>query len=228
MVKKTLCILLIMALVFLPAGCWNYRGINEITIITGIGIDKEDMAAGKYQLTYEIVDLTRDIKQTGTRSKIVEAQGKTLFEAARNAKKRLVNKLYFGNTQVIVVSKRIAAEEGVFFITDWFIRDAECRESVSVVISQQETARDTLLVEGIDDMLVAFEIKKIIDRDQLVTGSTRDASLFSIFNTMRSEGTSMTIPAFHTVINDGKPTAEVNGLAVFKGDKLLGFLTPEE
>jgi spore germination protein KC len=225
-IKKTGCLLLGILLVLPLGGCWNYRGINDTTIITGIAIDRDE--TGNYRLTYEMVDLTRDIKENGVRPKIVEAEGKTLFDATRNAKKRLVNRLYFSNTQAIVVNKEIAAEEGIFSLIDWFLRDAEFRETVSVVVSQQETARDILLAEGIDEMLVAYEIKKILDKDQVITGSTRDAQLYTVFNELRGEGISFTLPAIHNVMNNRKLTVEANGVAVFKEDKMVGFLTPTE
>jgi spore germination protein KC len=226
MVKTMGCGLLAILLICPIGGCWSYRGINETTIVSGVAIDK-DAATGNYQITYEIVDLTRDIKETGVQPKIVEAEGKTLFDAARNAKKRLVNKLYFGNTQIIVVDQNIAGE-GISSIVDWFLRDAECRETLNLVVSQQETAKDILTLKGIDEMLVAYEVRKIIEEDQNVTASTKSAELYSIFNTLHDEGISLTVPAFRSVMNHEDLTAEVNGVGVFKGDRLIGYLTPTE
>lgn len=226
MVKKAIYWLLAILLVCSAGGCWGYRGINDTTIISGVAIDK-DSVTGDYMITYEIVDLTRDIKQTGVQPKIVEAEGKTLFDAARNAKKRLVNKLYFGNTQIIVVNPNIA-KEGIFPIVDWFLRDAEGRETINIVVSQQETAKDILTLKGIDEMLIAYELRKIIDEDPNVTASTKSAELYKVFNTLHDEGISLTVPAFRSVVNHEDLTAEVNGVGVFKGDRLIGYLTPTE
>ncbi len=226
MIKKIICSILSVSLVFPLGGCWNYRGINEETLISGIAIDKDKLTGG-YRLTYEIVDLTKDIREHGVQSKIVEAEGKTLLDVARNAKKRLMNKLFFGNTQVIVVSREIA-EDGLFPIVDWFLRDGECRETVKVVVSQEATAKEILLSKGIDNMLVAYEINAIIDKDQSMTGSTRKIEMYTIFNTLEGEGASFVLPAVRNVINDGQPTVEANGIALFKQDKLLGFLPPSE
>lgn len=225
-IKKACCFSLAVLCAFTLGGCWNYRGINETTIISGIGIDKDE-TSGHYRITYEIIDLTRDIKQTGVLSKIVEAEGKTLFEAARNAKKRLINRLYFGNTQIIVVSQSIA-REGLTPIIDWFLRDGECRETITVAVSMQQTAEEMFGAKGIDERVVAHEMKRIVDKDQRITGSTRNVELYKIFNTLHGESVSLCIPAFHIVKNNGTPTAEVNGVAVFKKDKLIGFLTPLE
>lgn len=224
--KKSVCIFLAVFLACMLSGCWNYRGIDETTIIVGIAIDK-NKDTGNFQLSYEIVDLTQDIKQTGTRSKIVDVEGKTLFEAARNAKKRLANKLFFGNTQVIIIDQKIA-EDGMAYIIDWFIRDSECRETISITISQEETARELLTAKGIDELLVAYEMKKIIEQDTKVTGYTKGVEVYNFFNMLHEEGLCPVAPAFHIIKNDEERVTEVNGVSVFKGDKLVGFLDPIE
>lgn len=225
-IKKTGCFLLYLWMICLLGGCWSYHGINDLTIVSGIAIDKDE-ATGNYQITYEIADLTRDIKETGIQPKIVEAEGKTLFDAARNAKKRLVSKLYFGNAQVIIVNQAIA-REGISFIVDWFLRDTECRETITLVVSQQQTAKEILTLKGIDEMLVAYEVNKIIEEDKKITASTKNVALYNIFNTLEAEGISLTVPAFHSTQNHEDRTPEVNGVAVFKEDRLIGFLTPME
>jgi len=225
-IKRAACCLLALLFAFPLGGCWSYRGINQTTIISGVAIDK-DALTGTYRITYEIVDLTRDIKETGVKPKIVEAEGKTLFDATRNAKKRLVNKLYFGNAQIIVVDQNIA-REGLSPVIDWFLRDAECRENINLVVSQEETAKDILTLKGIDEMLVSYEVRKIIDEDKNVTASTKSAEIYTIFNTLHAEGLSLTVPAFHGVQNYEDRTAEANGVGIFKGDRLIGFLTPAE
>ncbi|MDP4118830.1 MAG: Ger(x)C family spore germination protein [Bacillota bacterium] len=225
-IKKISCLLLCLMMIFPLGGCWSYQGINELAIVTGVAIDK-DASTGNYKLTYEIVDLTKNIKQTGIQPKIVEAQGKTLLDANKNAKKRMVNKLYFGNTQVVIVSKDVA-KEGISSIVDWFIRDIECRETLHLVVSQQNTAKELLKSKGIDDTLVASEINKIIRGDGDVTASTRNIELYDVFNTLKADGISVTLPAFHKVKNNKEPAVEVNGVGVFKKDRLIGFLTPRE
>lgn len=225
--RKTGLICVGILLAIFCSGCWSYRGINETTIISGIAIDK-DGASDEYHITYEVVDLTEDIKQIGVRSKIVESEGKTIFDAVRNAKKRLVSRLFFGNTQIVVVSQQVA-EEGLFQVIDWFLRDAESRETVHIVVSQQETAKEMFRTVGIDNMIIAYEMNEILETDGELSASTLGTRLYNVFNALKREGTSsFVLPAFRAVPNNKELTAEVNGVAFFKGDKMLGFLTPDE
>ncbi|HHU05785.1 MAG TPA: Ger(x)C family spore germination protein [Clostridiales bacterium] len=227
MTKKIASSLLILLLLIPLSGCWDYRGLDELTIVTGVAIDKkpeEDI----YQLTYEIVDLIEPIKEKGPNRKLIESEGKTIFEAVRNAKRRVSNKLYFGHSELIIICEEIARNEDLNVVLDFFIRDSECRETINVVVSQEKTARDIIASEGIGHTVISNEILEILEDDKKITSSILSVELYRLFNIMGAEGKELALPAFHIVQNDGKPTAETNGTAVFKDNKLVGFLSPEE
>lgn len=227
MTKKIASSLLILLLLIPLSGCWDYRGLDELTIVTGVAIDKkpeEDI----YQLTYEIVDLIEPIKEKGPNRKLIESEGKTIFEAVRNAKRRVSNKLYFGHSELIIICEEIARNEDLNVVLDFFTRDSECRETINVVVSQEKTARDIIASEGIGHTVVTNEILEILEDDKKITSSILSVELYRLFNIMGAEGKELALPAFHIVQNDGKPTAETNGTAVFKDNKLVGFLSPEE
>lgn len=227
MTKKIASSLLILLLLIPLSGCWDYRGLDELTIVTGVAIDKkpeEDI----YQLTYEIVDLIESIKEKGPNRKLIESEGKTIFEAVRNAKRRVSNKLYFGHSELIIICEEIARNEDLNVVLDFFTRDSECRETINVVVSQEKTARDIIASEGIGHTVITNEILEILEDDKKITSSILSVELYRLFNIMGAEGKELALPAFHIVQNDGKPTAETNGTAVFKDNKLVGFLSPEE
>ncbi|MBW7573838.1 Ger(x)C family spore germination protein [Caproiciproducens faecalis] len=225
--KKIVCLLLSLILLLSQTGCWSYRGLNEITIIAGIGIDL-DPKTKDYLVSCEIIDLTSTGKESGTKAKLVESRGKTVMDAVRNAKKRLLNKLYWGNNEVLIFGNELAKSGDIGNVINWFLTDAECRETVCLVVSQEKTAKDLLSIYGLDNSVVAFEIKKIIADDENVVGTMENVQLFQAFSILNSPGRSLALPAFRDVKNDEDIVAESNGEAVFKGDKLVGYLPPEE
>lgn len=227
MIKKRACFLFILLLSFMLTGCWNYRGLDEMTIVAGVAIDKNP-ENGNFLLTFEFVDISGSIKDSGPKSKLIESEGVTIFDACRNAKKRVQNKLYFGHTQLLVISQDIARNENMCEILDFFLRDGECRETMSVAISQEPTASDILAVNGLDQAIISIKAEKLMERDNAVTASTMDVELYAAYEMLRAEGRELALSALHKVVNDGEPACEVNGLAVFKGQRLAGFLSPEE
>ncbi len=216
-----------MILSLLLTGCWDYRGLNKVTVVTGIGVDQEN-AGGEYQLSFETVDLSMPVKESGPQTKIIETKGTTIFDAVRNAEKRVANALYFSEAQVLVIGDETVRNNDIDDLLGWFFRDAECRETMAVVISQGAKAFDIISTEGIDQAIVSSEIRKIVETDPKVTASTAYHEMYQIYDILQEKGVDLVLPAIRIVQNDGVRVSELNGIAVFKGKKLAGFLTPDE
>lgn len=225
--KRVIAALLSIFLLLPLSACWSYQGLNEMTIVSGAAIDF-DIETGLYHVSCEIVDVTGSNKESGTKAKLVEADGKTVFDAVRNAKKKLISKLYWGNTQVLIFGKGLTEKEVLSSAITWFASDAQCRETVDVIVSKEKTARDLLTIYGLDNSVVSYEIRKIIDEDTKVTSSLRPVQLYRVYSVLRSPGLELSLPAFENVKNDDETVVEASGQAVFKDDKLSGFLTAEQ
>lgn len=227
-IKRLISIVLIIGICIPLSGCWNYRGLNTISVFSGIAIDRNEKN-NSYQLTIEFIDFSEVDKKEQNKSQLVEVEGKTIFEAIRNAKKKLSKKLYMGDVKLIIISNQIARDEGVKDILDFFIRDAEIRETIVPVISQEETAKEILLSGGIDNKIISEELVKIIKNDWQKTASTKNINLCASFNVLHGdEKIPLVLPAVHCAVNKNKKVVELNGTAIFKEDKLRGYLSPEE
>lgn len=227
MISKILKSLILILMLFLLSGCWDYVGLNGLTIVTGVAVDKDEKT-NKYKLSYEIINLSDSSKNKTAVTKIIESTGDTIFDAIRNAKKRVMNKLYFANMQIVVVSKEIAEKDGLGSIIDWFIRDVEVRETINFAVSEEKTAKEILDISCVDSPITSYQIKKIIRGDNSTTSSTMDVVLYKIYNIFKSDSASLALPVFHIIKNAGKETIETNGIATFKKDKLIGWLNAAE
>jgi len=222
--KRIILLSITLLSVLLQCGCWNYRGLNELAIASGIAIDKGN-TAGTYTLTAEIVDLTTT--DEGTKQKILTSEGKTIFECARNIKRKSVGKLYFSNTQLVVVSEELASTKGIYPLMDFFLRDIEAREQMNVVIFKGGMAKNAF-ENTTEQRIISYDISKIIQQDNKVSISTVNMPMYKANSVFSNAGSQLVLPAVKFSENDSKPTLEVNGVAVFKRDKIVGYLTPEE
>ncbi len=227
MIKKCVCLILALLFALPAAGCWSYRGLDEMTIVSGIALDK-DKETGNYLLSFEFVDLSGSVKENGPESKIIESEGKTIFEAVRNAKKKLRNKLYFGHAQMLIINQDIAKEEDIGSIMDWFMRDGEVRETINMAISREQTAQDIFNAVGIDQKILSIKLRQILETDNKITASTLSMELYNAFETINTPGKDLALAALRTVQNNGVTICEADGIAVFKDRRLVGYLTPEE
>ena len=79
--KKVLYLLAIIFQLASMAGCWNYREINDLSIVAGVAIDIAEN--DQYELTVELVKTKSSGKQTEIISEVVSKKGKTIFDAIR-------------------------------------------------------------------------------------------------------------------------------------------------
>jgi len=224
--KKFLLIPIILSSLLL-CGCWSYRGLDEIEIVSGMAIDK-GTGENKYKITLEIFDVSSSSKDEGSKQKILQAEGKSIFDAVRNAKRKLLRRPYFSHMDVVFINKEIAAEEGLYSIVDFFLRDGEMREAIYFVISKEESAETLFQGEPADSPILSVQISHSIRDDNKSTSSTYDSNLIDVYNSLMSPGLEVTLPVVHLTQNEDHKVAELDGISVFKKDKLQGFLSPQE
>lgn len=220
---------LLLCLILLPGlcGCWNYRGLDQLDIVVGIAIDLDE-ESGDYAISYEAADLAGADKKGSVQGKIVTSQGKTLFDTARNAKRNEADKLFFGSSNVLVLSQKVIKEKGVLPVIEWFLRDGECRETLCVAISQEETA--AVILQRPEKMkgIMSVILHDIIREDNAVSASALHIQLYEVFNSLSSPRRCAVLPVLRRVENGGETVSGINGVAVVKEDGVVGFLTPEQ
>lgn len=225
--RKTIFLILLILGNSIPlSGCWNYREINKLAVVSGAAIDKS--SDGKqYLMTAEIIDLRGGAKETKIQSKRIEMEGKTLFDAARNIIKVSGKKLYWGHADVFVISEDVA-REGILPVIDYIMRSTERRLTINILVSKEKTAKELLAQQSITTEIRAFEMDEMINSEKRSLSKVPAVDVRDFVNDLTGEGVSATLPTVGITNSDGVPTSELAGTAVFDRDKLVGFLNEEE
>lgn len=209
------------------SGCWNYWGLDEMSIVTGMAIDKDE-ETGPYLLTLEIADTRKASKDNELKAQHIEAEGDTIFNAIRNAKRRLNNKLYGGHMKLVIISQELAEREGVLPLLENLLRDGETRETLSVAIAQTKSAKEILLSKTIESAIISYDVNQSIEEDSDTTAATRYVPLYKAYSAIKSPGNTLVLPALHQAKNSNEQVIETNGIALFRSDRLIGWLSPEK
>ncbi len=219
--KKLMIILLICSLQ-LVSGCWNYREVNDVNIVTGLAIDY-DSKAKQYILSSEIIDFSVE----GGHGEVISIRGKTLFDAIRNMISKSGKKLYFGHAKVFIISEEVA-EKGLVPIMDLIYRDAELRSDMWLLVSDETAASDLLNVAITElETVNSFHLEKNM-KSQKYLSKTYTILQWRLVQDIYAEGISPAIPLVRLSKRDGKLGTEVKGTAVFRGDKMVGVLDENE
>jgi spore germination protein KC len=215
-------------------GCWGVRELNALSIVLGIGIDMQSSEPDKVFMTSQIVKpeaLKKASSGQGEQNQNAKAywnlksSGSTIFDAIRENTHETNSKLYDAHNEIIIFGKD-AAESGVQKYLDFFQRAQETRPTTEIVVSET-SASEVLDVSPELDILPAVNIQKLV-KAQIYNAQSREVTLQEFTNDLLSKSKAPVAPLVHKVAKDGTDTLIVKGLAVFKGDKMVGELDENE
>ncbi len=221
----------------LLTGCWDRKELNQLGIAMAIGLDKGD--DGKVQLTSQIVRPAAIEKQGGGKEppyELVISSGKSIFEAIRNTVKEFDRRSFFSHTKVIVVGEDYA-REGLGDTIDFVTRSHELRKTTWLIVASDCKASEVLGVKHGLEKIQANYMEGIL-RSQKVDSNSTVTKVIDFIKAMPGEG-SNPITGVFSLINVKSVPAEgtepeerkglkLSGSALFKKDKLIGFLGNNE
>ena len=222
-IRITLLLLIILINAIFVTGCWNYREVEKLAIGAGVAVDKG--TNGQYKVTAEIVKISRG-KDTKTTSETITMEGKTMFDAVRNGISLSGKRFYWSHTKVIILSKEIASE-GVIKVIDWYNRDSETRADVHILISQGDSAEEIFSGQAVTEDIKSFVLDEML-KNQVSLSKAPIIDILQFDNDLEAKGISAIAPAVSLKQIDGKMLPHIMGTAIFKKDKLVGFLNGEE
>ena len=130
---------------FILAGCAGKIELNEMLIVSAIGIDLEgDQTIVHLQVVNAGVTGSAQSEGMGGPVYTYSIQGKTLFDAINNANNILPREVIFSHITCFVMSEEYAREQGVAPLFDFMERNNEIRDNVLMFVAKDSTAKDIL------------------------------------------------------------------------------------
>lgn len=133
-------------LLFIMTGCWNYRELNQLALITTMAIDLTD--DGNYKVSVLIANGKNN--QTNTRegqsqTVVYSGKGKTISRAFREINLQIPKIPYIGHLGVVVVSEEVA-KEGMRGVLDYLLRNPESVKRFYLIMAKDNSAEDVIKV----------------------------------------------------------------------------------
>ncbi|MCZ8532541.1 Ger(x)C family spore germination protein [Psychrobacillus psychrodurans] len=230
----------ILFICLLLAGCWDKRELNELAIATAISIDKRD---DKFHVAAQVVIPTELSMKGGTGSSPVtlyEASGESINEAIRKLTKVTPRYIYLGHLRVVVISEDLA-KEGIGATVDFLSRGWELRSDFYLIVSKESDAKEILNVQTALEKIPANELFNILHTSEAHYASTVAVTFFKMKTNLERDGKQGVLTGVQILgdpsIGSSKgnvetivPEAKIQfeELAIFKGDKLVGWLNEKE
>lgn len=235
-VKFIICI----SFILLLSGCWNYNELNNLAIITGVAIDKDENG---YIMTYMISNSSQaDSKSNSNQASTVlyEGKGKTLTSASENINQKLPKTPYIGHTEVIVISEEIA-QTNMINVMDFFLRNPESRKEIYVLVSKDVPAKDTLSILTPLESFPSQNIKSNIEAAENEIASTYTIKYSEFLVRLIEQGIEPTLGVIEVEgnIKEGQSqesndkskqdaVIKLESTAIFKNDELVYITNKKE
>ncbi|GIN13706.1 spore germination protein KC [Shouchella clausii] len=236
-IQKTM---IIVVSFFLLSGCWDRWELNQLSLIVGIAVDKE---GDDYVLTMQAMNPAEIASQETGRGYAqgidVREKSKTIHESLRKMIQKNPRRSFVSQLKVLILSEDVA-KDGLDHVLDFFYRDHEMRSDFFVLIAKDTPAENILNVLTPLENLSAQSLFDSIEFSGRSYSSTKKLTMDRLFYDIKAEGIEPSIMGV-TVSGDlqqgrtkknveqnmAAAFVETNGLAIFKGSKMITWLSQQ-
>lgn len=248
MKKYVKLILLMTLIVSCLAGCNGRRELNELLIVSSIGLDLGKN--GKTEVHIQIVNPGGTAGNQGGAPSggsggsvyTYTVNGTTVYEAIQKAGRIMPRYLMFSHINSIVVGEEYARKKGVQPLFDFIERNHEVRESVPMFIAKDSKAKNILSMYTPIFKNPGESLKSRLELSSMTTGLSEAVLEKDVVRWIFAEDRDPAIPGVEILkpskkaaetsnldgINANNKTFLITGVSLFKRGKLVGWLDREE
>ncbi len=227
----------IIPIIFLLTGCYNYREINELAIVSGVSISK---VGDEIELTTEVINPKKEQDASSGEEPefiIYTSRAKSVQEAIRKMIKESPRKMYGAHIEILVIDEGIARED-LMDILDFFARDPEIRSEFKVLVGKSD---DVLKITTPLEKISSENIQNSLENNNQYLGFANVVTYHELISNVLNPNIELVLPVLSMKgnVNLGEDkenitdtlvnaTPIIDGMAIFRNNKLKGYLNEEE
>ncbi len=243
MKKKVIAFILVLSVSLCP-GCWSRREVEDLAIVTAIGIDRM-ILDGKEKSKLSVL-VARPSQLGGQQAKataetnadwLVSEVGDTLYEAMRKIYRRSPRNLRIYHNEMVIIGED-SARAGVQDILDYLQRHKDIRLRTWMFVSRGDAGDAMKVLPEFENML-SEEISEILVKSTPAISDTLAVDLRRFSDALVTPGWDAVLPVIRTINpreatgrkreeKEAGQTIVLEGLALFRKNRLAGFMAPEE
>ncbi len=236
MKKLLACLTLFVIMSGFLSGCWSRKELSELAIVLGAGVDRTP--DNQVRLTLQLARPGAFVgggEAAGGKEPptwVVSETGKTVEEAQRRLATRISRHIYWAHNVVLIFGEE-AARYGLLHYTDFFIRAPQPRETTWVMVAGGE-AKDILETHSELERSSAQDIGNLARNKTGYAISLKD--LVVLLAASGGNPVTARVDVVENGVLQGSGTERspvqkgvaLTGTAVFRNDKLVGWLDESE
>ena len=230
-------VLLLIPLIFLMSGCYNYRDLNDLAIVSGISIAKSQEG---YEVSLLVVNPKKQTDSSGSEEPdfiVYKGVDSSIGRAIRKITLESPKQLYLAHMNLLMIDESVAKND-LGNVLDFFARNPEIRDEFYVVIGRD---KDIL---SITTPLENISSENILDTLKVTSnylGYTNMVTYQDLLHRYLNPYLELAISSvkIHGNREIGNTTDNiknterdaysiVSGIAIFKDNHLVGYLNDDD
>ncbi|XID93722.1 Ger(x)C family spore germination protein [Paenibacillaceae bacterium WGS1546] len=211
---------------FVASGCWGQRNIDQLTVVAAIGLDAA--SDNQIEMSVQLVNPTLPVAAGAGGQRrpfaMYSAKGETIFEVMEKIRKQAKKNLFFQQTRIVLIDERLA-RRGLEEYMDFFWRNAQ-QNPLSWILISKKPARSTLQKSKELKDVPSDEWGEFLKNRRGNVSFT--LKLYQFLPRIDQIGYQAYAAGIAPISKGGEKTAAISKLAVFKQDKLVGWLTDKQ
>ncbi|WLR46648.1 Ger(x)C family spore germination protein [Halobacillus litoralis] len=216
-------------MLFLLTGCWDIKEIEDVGIVTGMGLDvneeKDELTMiNQYVVPARIPTQQSSAQQHSAPYQNISQSGKTFFEIIRNNSLESNRPPNYTHLKSILASTALFQKERADQVIDLFIRDHEFRRTTPVFLTK-DPVLDILNTEPAKELFPSIQIKSLSENFQKNNQNPTNLSIGDL-SQLISENKSFLIPGI--TLNEGKIKSSGAGIIDAESSNYVGWIDVED
>lgn len=234
---------MIVSTVFL-SGCWDRQELQDLDIVSAIGIDKGgNTSENRYLVTVQVINEGQiataggqGVKSMSAPVTTYSAVGSTVEEAIRKVMPKSPQELFFPHVQLMVIGEELARKKGIHDLFDFIERDSQFRTLFPILVVRDNTAKTLLQITTPLEDVPSAKIVGGLESTTKIRGEYASTRADQVIQQLeRGETANLTGVQITGDPEKGnkmtniqeispKTVIEIRGLAIFKKGKLKKWL----
>lgn len=160
-------ILVLLFFIFSMTGCYDYKELNNLAIVSGIALDY-DNTENKYKLTFEILndDKVAENLEASKKTYYVNGEGKSITEAFNNTSLEIPKIPYYSHIKSLIISEDIAENHAKDFI-DYLLRYSYINNMFYLFVAKDYDASQILKSTTTQNRIISESLYNLMDNTAL-------------------------------------------------------------
>ncbi|RXZ80664.1 Ger(x)C family spore germination protein [Paenibacillaceae bacterium] len=224
--NRAISLLLLLCLPMVLSGCWKQNDLNQITVVSAIGLDAAPN--DQIEVTVQLVNPTLPVAAGGGGRRpfaLYSAEGDNIYEALELIRNEAKKHIFTPQTRIILIGEQLA-RRGLEPYMDFFWRDNQ-QNLTSWVMVSKDKARSTLLSAKELEQVSANQWNAYF-RSKLGQKSAA-IQLYKFLPRLQQQDLGASAAGIGWMPgSDGKSVLKINDTAVFRKDRMIGWLDEKQ